>query len=77
QWLQILAQKRNLANALRRYLVLTPSVNSLKFLDNEYEKKTTSSKKLKLNIDIPSKLIVTIVNESHVRALGQITKARI
>ncbi|CAG8711576.1 4588_t:CDS:1, partial [Funneliformis mosseae] len=44
QWLQIPAQRRNLANALRCHLISTPSVNSLEFIDDEPEKKTTSCK---------------------------------
>ncbi|CAG8714522.1 1744_t:CDS:1, partial [Funneliformis mosseae] len=39
QWLQIPAQRRNLANALRHHLILTPSVNSLEFIDDEPERK--------------------------------------
>ncbi|CAG8723032.1 7362_t:CDS:1, partial [Funneliformis mosseae] len=39
QWLQIPAQRRNLANALRRHLISTPSVNSLEFIDDEIGRK--------------------------------------
>src|SRR5688572_3721708 len=39
QWLQIPAQKRNLANALRCHLVSTPNVNFLEFVDDEQGRK--------------------------------------